>query len=108
MRGDFELIVSPLLVAELERALTYPKLRERIGAPDAAAVISLLRAEGTLAADPSAPHPIRSVDPDDDHLVALAAGERAVLVSGDRHLLELEGLPIMAPAAFLEWVDEAE
>ncbi len=28
--GDFELVVSPLLLAELERAHGYPKLRKRV------------------------------------------------------------------------------
>ena len=50
-------------------------------------------------------------DPDppgagDDYLIALAAQERAALVSGDRHLLELAAeLPIYAPADFLSVLD---
>jgi len=47
------------------------------------------------------PPPRRSVDPDDDYLVALAEAAQAVLVSGDRHLLDLGGKLPYSPAAFL-------
>ncbi len=41
-------------------------------------------------------------DPDDDYLVTLARTWSAALVTGDRHLLDLPGMPaIMRPAAFL-------
>jgi predicted nucleic acid-binding protein len=46
---------------------------------------------------------VRSLDPDDDYLIALAAEARAVLVSGDRHLLQLDRrLLIHAPGKFLD------
>jgi hypothetical protein len=45
--------------------------------------------------------------PGDDYLIALAAAERAMLVSGDKHLLALaEQLPILPPTRFLELVDD--
>ena len=55
-----------------------------------------------LAPDPEAPA-ARSGDPGDDYLLALAQAERAVLVTGDQHLLALAGeLPIHTPRAFLD------
>ncbi len=103
--GRFELVVSPLLLAELDRALAYPKLRKRISPEDAKRFVELLQRSATVAQDPDAEPPRRSVDPGDDYLIALAAAERAALVSGDKHLLALEGdLPIFAPAAFLALV----
>lgn len=103
MDGAFELLVSPLLLAELERALAYPKLRRRIAADDAERVVDWVRRSATLVEDPDQPPAVRSPDPGDDYLLALAAGRRAALVSGDRHLLSLAagGLPIHAPAEFL-------
>jgi putative PIN family toxin of toxin-antitoxin system len=102
MDGASELIVSPLLLAELERALAYPKLRKRIAAEDAARVVDWLRGSATIVYDPDVAPPIRSPDPSDDYLVALAATTRAALVTGDRHLLSLDtALPIHAPAEFL-------
>ena len=59
-----------------------------------------------LAADARAALAIRSVDPNDDYLLALATAERAILVSGDGHLTVLaDRLPIRTPAAFLASFD---
>jgi hypothetical protein len=100
--GWFELIVSELLIAELARALGYPKLRKRIPAEKAAAYVSWVRGHGTLAEDPAEPSTMRSADPDDDYLIALALSRRAFLVTGDKHLLDLPAdLPILTPAKFL-------
>lgn len=102
LEGEFELVVSETLLAELERALAYPKLRRRVNAADAAALCALLRRAAHVAPDPPDPAP-RSADPGDDYLLALAESERAVLVSGDRHLLALaERLPVRTARAFLD------
>lgn len=101
--GRFEVIVSPLLLAELGRALAYPKLRRHISAQEADAAVRWLAHGATNVDDPSAGPPLRSADPGDDYLIALAAVEKAALVSGDKHLLELRGrLPVYAPREFLE------
>ena len=102
LAGEFELVVSELLLAELERALAYPKLRARIAAVDAAEFAALLRNGSIVAPDrPDAPR--RSSDPGDDYLLALAEAQSALLVSGDRHLLGLaDRFPIHTPRSFLE------
>jgi putative PIN family toxin of toxin-antitoxin system len=100
--GASELVVSELLIAELIRALNYPKLRKRIPDEKAAAFVSWVRGHGTLAEDPPRPPPVSSPDPDDDYLLALAISRRAFLVTGDQHLLGLrEDLPILTPAEFV-------
>jgi uncharacterized protein len=100
--GEFELLVSERLVAELERALAYPKLRKQIRPDDAAAFVALLREGATAALDP-AEATRRSADPGDDYLLALAEAERALLVSGDGHLLALaDKLPVRTPRRFLD------
>jgi predicted nucleic acid-binding protein len=51
---------------------------------------------------------VRSSDPGDDYLIALAAEQNAALVSGDRHLLDLKGrIPVYSPRDFLELVERA-
>jgi len=51
--------------------------------------------------DPEVAPPVRSRDPGDDYLVALAAAARATLVSGDAHLLELrDAIPVLSPREF--------
>jgi putative PIN family toxin of toxin-antitoxin system len=100
--GSFEFVASPLLLAELERALGYTKLRRRIQESEATAVVEWLKRSSTVVPDPDEPAPQGSEDPGDDYLIALAAHERAALVSGDRHLLALVSeLPIYAPVDFL-------
>ena len=102
LAGEFEVVVSEALLAELARALAYPKIREHIAEEEAGAFVGLLRQTVRLAPDPEAPAR-RSADPGDDYLLALAQAERAVLVSGDKHLLALAGeLPVFTPRAFLD------
>jgi predicted nucleic acid-binding protein len=43
LAGEFELVVSEALIAELERALAYPKVRRRASAEEAMAFVELLR-----------------------------------------------------------------
>jgi hypothetical protein len=105
--GAFELVVSPKLLAELARALAYPKLARLVPAADADAFVAWIARSAVLAADPGTAPSVPSADPDDDYLVALAIAERAVLVSGDGHLTALaDRLPVRTPAAFLGSLDE--
>jgi putative PIN family toxin of toxin-antitoxin system len=99
--GHYELIASPLLLAELTRVFDYPKLRSRISETESRQFIELLKHQGEIVDDPDVTIPIQSSDPDDDYLIALAETTRSVVVSGDHHLLDLaDHLPIHSPAAF--------
>jgi putative PIN family toxin of toxin-antitoxin system len=101
LEGGFELVVSEALLAELDRTLAYPKLRERIGREDAAEFLELLRSTASIFADAQHPDHV-SGDPGDDYLVALATASASILVTGDSHLLVLGSkLPIQPPAVFL-------
>jgi len=101
--GEFELIASRALLDELEGALSYPKLRRHIVEPDAAELVRWVADSATVVIDPDADPPVHSRDPDDDYLIALASAHRAALVSGDKHLLALEGeIPVFSPRAFLD------
>jgi uncharacterized protein len=105
--GEFELVVSEAVLTELERALAYPKLRRRIAADEATEFVSLLRHAAILAPEPPAGAHI-SADPGDDYLLALAESARAVLVSGDQHLLVLaDELPIQTARAFVDRLADA-
>lgn len=96
------MIASEALLDELGRALAYPKLRSRIGAEDAAAVVRWLGQTATFVPDPGVDLAVRSSDPGDDYLIALASVHRAALVSGDKHLLALVGeIPVFSPREFL-------
>lgn len=101
LAGEFELVVSEKLLAELRRALAYRKLRSRITEEEATAFADLLGRTATSAKDPAA-SPRRSRDRGDDYLLALAEATAAILVTGDHDLLALAGVPVLSPAAFLE------
>ena len=99
--GAFELVVSAQLLDEFAQTLGYPKLRKRVPAGDAATFVELLRSVAIVGQDAAEPARL-SPDPGDDYLLALAAAERALLVSGDRHLLSLaDRFPIHTVAEFL-------
>jgi putative PIN family toxin of toxin-antitoxin system len=102
LAGEFELVVSESLLEELERALGYPKLRDRIPATEASEFIGLLRTTAVVAPDPPVARR-RSPDPGDDYLLELAESQGAHLVSGDHHLLGLiDHFPISSARGFLE------
>lgn len=102
LEGRYELVVSPQLLGELEHALAYPKLRKRIKEDEALRTIEWLDRSATVVSDPDEPPPAHSADPGDDYLLGLAANEKAALVTGDKHLLELASdLPIFSSAKFL-------
>ena len=99
--GDLELVVSALLLEELEDVLGRKKFRRYVDPATVREYIDLLRHEALIAPDPEDPPSRRSADPDDDYLIALAQSQNAILVSGDKHLLEIGGgAPILAPAIF--------
>lgn len=103
--GRSDLVVSETLLAELDRALAYPKIRKRISAAEATAYVALLRSSAVLERDPGAGS-MSSVDPGDDYLIALAEATDAYLVSGDQHVLDLAGrAPILTAVGFLEIID---
>lgn len=100
--GSFELVVSPLLLEELNLVLQREKFRRYVNLDLVDQYIDLPRRDAATAADPAGPPPIRCSDPDDDYLIALAHSRSAALVSGDSDLLELAGkIPVFAPSEFL-------
>jgi len=100
--GDYELLISPLLLGELERVLDYPKIAQRVSPQEAGELVQLLRRHAEQIDDPSGPAPVTSADPDDDYLISLAHAAHAVIVSGDAHLHEVaDRVPVYTPRAFL-------
>ncbi len=101
--GSFELVVSPQLLDELRRVLAYRKISRRIASDDANRFVGLVTEQAIVVPDATSAPPIRSPDPGDDYLIALAAEADALLVSGDAHLVALmSDAPILTPAQFAE------
>lgn len=86
--GNLDVLVCPVLVAELTDVLGREKFAAHAAEGRAAAYIAALLDQATMVDDP-APGSARTADADDDYLVALAeAHEADAIVSGDRHVLD--------------------
>ena len=86
----FTLVTSKVQLAELQRVLSYPKLRRRIPKHVAGTLINRLR-ERAVFVEPTRT-PVRLLDEDDLLILGTAvAGKAELLVTGDKsHLLGLK------------------
>lgn len=103
LQGAFELVMSPKLLAELSRALAYPKIAKRIPRADADAFVDLLARQAVNVPDPKHVEQVTQ-DPADDYLFALArAATAAAIVSGYHHLTDLPAArpPVRTPRTAL-------
>jgi putative PIN family toxin of toxin-antitoxin system len=108
--GELDVVVSPVLLAELDRVLGYEKIRRRVAPEDAQELVAELRHHAVVVEDPIEVEAGVTRDPDDDYLVALARLAGAdVLVSGDPHITEVPGLepPVLTPRELLEILERA-
>lgn len=100
---DYQLVMSRQMAAELARVMEYERLP--FTESDRAATLALLRREAEIVS-PDQSRSVVEADPDDDMFIECAvAADARVLVSGDRHLLDIdrfEGIDIVSPAEFLE------
>lgn len=98
-----------MLLAELERAFGYPKLQDRVPASEAQDLLETLARSCINFQDPEEAPDVRSPDPHDDYLIALAAESRSVLVSGGKDLLGLSGhIPVRSPIEFLAMIEHPD
>lgn len=103
--GEFELVVSPALIEELKRVVSYPRVKKLMREDADRDLLEALSSFAIHVDDPATMPPVKSEDPDDNYLIALAMAERAALVSGDRHLTDLRGtIPVFSPAEFLDYL----
>lgn len=100
--------MSPVLLWELEGVLRREKFTELLHPDEINQLLSVLHADAVLISDPDDVPEIRSADPDDDYLIALAGETRSVLVSGDSDLLDLlDQIPVYSPAEFLALLEDS-
>ena len=87
--GKYLLVSSPEQLEELERVLSYPKLRKYINESQAKIMVTGLRNHAEVVS--KLPYVEYSDDPTDNRIIATAiAGKATYLVTGDkRHLLHL-------------------
>ncbi|MCA1841406.1 MAG: putative toxin-antitoxin system toxin component, PIN family [Actinomycetota bacterium] len=109
--GEFELIVCPQLIHEVEKSLLHPRIADKYGitADETRALAHRLSEEGLRSDDPRDPPGAVPDDPTDDYLIALTlSAEADFLVTRDRHFdkVRIEGLRIVSPGAMLRILEQ--
>jgi uncharacterized protein len=109
--GDFDLVVSPALLEELQRVLLRRKFRSYVTEEDVGQYVAALAKDGLVMSDPVPSVEPLTEDPADDYLVSLARAAGAdALVSGDAHLTDLDAPdpPVLTPRQFLTQLGERD
>jgi putative PIN family toxin of toxin-antitoxin system len=104
--GALDLFTSAILLTELEDVLSrekFAKLLASIGATPHDLVLGYAALASVI--EPATIEPVILADPDDDAVLACAAAAQGeIIVSGDRHLLDLkkyEGIRILTAATLV-------
>lgn len=116
-QGQFELVIPAEVLFELQEVLARPKFRRYLSEAEAIGYVLRIHDEAAEVSEELPEDVVRGVtgDPDDDYLAGVAFRGRAdIIVSGDRHLLDLgtirDGLGnvlarVLTPREFLEELD---
>jgi predicted nucleic acid-binding protein len=104
--GRFELMVSPLMVDEYVR--TCDRLSASYQDLEYQSILTSITGHGTLVPDTADSEPI-TADPDDDKFMLCAHGSGAIVVTGDQHLLDMDGwkgVRVMKPRDLLDFLPD--
>jgi len=102
------LVVSPAIVAEVQATLRYPRIQRKyaITEDDVKQLTELLEQDALMVPGNAGVAGTIPKDPTDEIVLACALdGQADLIVSGDRHLLDLEvyqNIPILTVREFLE------
>jgi hypothetical protein len=112
-RREFLLITSPAIIAEIRSTLSYPRIRRKypLADDDVDRLVTLLEQDALVVPGKIKTPGAVPADPADDMVLACAVeGQADLIVSGDRHLLDLgeyQGIPIVTAREFLEQLQAA-
>lgn len=109
-KGTYQILLSQDIFTELNRVLHYPRIRKAfplLTEADIKKYMIELKVLGLMVK--KLPHlAVIKQDPKDDHILACAvAGKADYIVTGDRHLLDLNifrNISILTPVNFLKKV----
>jgi hypothetical protein len=112
--GEYMLVTSPAIMAEIKAVLELPRVRKKypLTDHDIGQLLDLIEKDAILVPGGSKVSNVIPQDPSDHIFLscALEAGADCI-VSGDRHLLGLkvfEGIPILKVVQFLELLAELQ
>ena len=106
--GKYLLITSPSIISEIQGVLQTPRIKKRygIGQKEIDRLIDLLEKDAVVTPALSGARGIIPQDPEDEKFLACAVDAGAdLIVSGDRHLLDLgehRGIPIITVREFID------
>ena len=110
--GEYMLVTSPVIMAEIKAVLESPRIRKKylLTDHDIGQLLDLLEKDSIIVPGRTQIGNVLPQDPT-DHIFLSCALEAGVdfIVSGDRHLLSLkvfEGIPILSVVRFLERLAE--
>ncbi len=103
----FDVLISEESMEELARVLQYPKVRKGLRSTDAELTefVRLFKERGILVIPQETIRAIPADVSDNVYLEIAVAGDAHCIVSGDKHLLQLQeyrGILILTPTAFLD------
>ena len=110
--GQYLLVTSGPIISEIRRVLDAPKIRKKYGIDrkQIEKLILLLENDAVVVPGLSPVSGVIPEDPTDEMFLAAALDAKAdIIVSGDRHLLDLdryEGIPISTARQFLELLEK--
>jgi putative PIN family toxin of toxin-antitoxin system len=108
-RSEYQLVLSPAIIAEARAAFGLPRVRRYLREPDeVGAWLADLAAVADLVGDTGRVAGVCRDPADELVLAAALEGRAALIVTGDDDLLafgEHEGIPILTPRAFLALLD---
>ena len=105
-KNQFDLVVSPPILEELERVIHYPKIQQkyRLAEEYVDNFLGLIGNQAIIV-NPSKNLNVIERDPSDNrYLESAKEGNASYIVTGDKHLLELKeyaGIVILTPTGFL-------
>jgi len=103
--ATFEVVLSPAIVDEVLRALTYPKVRKLLHGADAELWFEDIVVLADLIAGAEQLSAVCDDPGDDKYVAAAIEGRAAYVVTDDRAFLALKehgGVEIVTPRAFLD------
>ena len=110
--GSFDVVISLSILKEIQRVISYPKIKKRLTQSDLEVNEFLLGlAQFSIMVYGETQIDVIKEDPTDNKYLACAhKGEADFLVTGDQHLLKLQnhkGTRIITPKEFLNILKEA-
>lgn len=108
--GQFQLVVSELLLAELTRNIQKPYFRRRLISDQIAEDLNRLRTDAWLTPITVPVASVASHPEDDDMLATAVSGHADYLVTGDGPLQRVgsyQGVTILSPRAFLQLLSDS-